>query len=87
MARVLIAERDGNVCRLLVTIITQLGHDATGWGSTIDAARGRPAVPPDVLLLDSDLPEALALADDLRARRPRLPIICMSFRGPAPQAR
>lgn len=91
MARILIAEGDANVRRLLVEIVTGLGHEAEAWEATIVGARPRSPAragtgESDVLLLDSDLPDALALAEELRARRPRLPIISMSFGESPPRA-
>ena len=76
MARVLIAERNPIVRRLLALRAERLGHEAVLWGDhdaepeTVDVALVEPA--------DA---ETLAYARSLRRERPELPIVVCSVRG------
>jgi len=73
MARVLIAEPYPEVRELLSHILTRLGHE-TVLQSSGNAPRGI-----DLLLAEPASPGTLELAQSLRAQRPELPIVVVSF--------
>src|SRR5207253_8646581 len=73
MARVLIAEPYPEVRELLSHILTRLGHE-TVLQSNENAPRGI-----DLFLAEPASPGTLELAQALRAQRPELPIVVVSF--------
>lgn len=77
MARILIAHPAASIRQLLEQVVEELGHEA---GTSADAPS---ALACDVLVLDPGWPDAYRLALKLRARRPGLPIVCVSSRSPS----
>jgi DNA-binding NtrC family response regulator len=75
MARILIAHPAASIRQLLEQVVEELGHEA---GTSPDAPG---ALACDVLVLDPDWPDACRLALKLRARRPGLPVVCVSSRS------
>jgi len=77
MARILIAYPTASIRQLLERVVAELGHEA---GTSPDAPG---AFACDVLVLDPAWPDAYRLALKLRARRPELPVVCVSSRSPS----
>ena len=75
--RILIADPDRDVCELFGHLITRIGHEPLSYRP----ARGETEDPPDVdlLLIEPALPGAFEVARAMRARQPKLPIICASI--------
>ena len=82
MGRILIAEPHADVRSLFEFVVERLGHES------MSLVRGNAAeLPPiDAMLLEPAAPAALALARDLRARSPDLPIVCASIFPAEPSA-
>ena len=77
VARILIAHPSASIRQLLEQLVAELGHEA---GTSTDAPG---ALACDVLVLDPAWPDAYRLALKLRARRPALPVVCVSSRSPS----
>ncbi len=75
MARILIAQPAASIRALVEEVVTQLGHEASTSSADADALAC------DVLVLEPDWPEAYRLALRLQARRPGLPVVCVSTRS------
>jgi CheY-like chemotaxis protein len=73
VARVLIAEPYPEVRELLSLIVRRLGH------TTVLQGRGDPPAGIDLLVAEPAARGSLALAHALRATRPDLPIVVVSF--------
>jgi len=65
-----------SIRQLLEQVVEGLGHEAAT-SPDIPSALGC-----DVLVLDPGWPDAYRLALKLRARRPELPVVCVSSRSP-----
>jgi CheY-like chemotaxis protein len=78
MASILLIERDPDVRRLLLILLTDLGHRA-------QALERDAEIPPaiDVLMLDPTSGVELEQARRARAQNPALPIVCMRFAAEA----
>ena len=79
MGRILIAEPHADVRSLFEFVVARLGHES------LSLVRGDVAeLPPvDAMIVE---PTALALARDLRARTPDVPIVCASIFPAEPSA-
>jgi len=77
MARIVIAHPAASIRRLLEQVVEELGHEAATSPDTPGALAC------DVLVLDPVWPDAYRLALKLRARRPELPVVCVSSRSPS----
>jgi CheY-like chemotaxis protein len=76
MARILIAEKQPTVRRLLELRVLRLGHEPVVWaGETVDGADV------DVAIVEPADRDTLAVAHALRRTRPDLPIVVSSVRG------
>jgi CheY-like chemotaxis protein len=75
MARILIAHPAASIRQLLEQVVEGLGHEAA---TSPDGPTGLAC---DVLVLDPGWPDAYRLALKLRARRPGLPVVCVSSRS------
>jgi DNA-binding NtrC family response regulator len=82
MGRILIAEPHADVRSLFEFVVERLGHE---WISLV-RGNGADLPPIDAVLLEPAAPAALALARDLRARSPDLPIVCASIFPAEPSA-
>ena len=71
MASILLLEGDPDVRRLLLIVLTDLGHCAT---TLEEAPHGA-----DLLIVDPVSPTHLELARSAREQKPDLPVICTSF--------
>ena len=76
MARILVAEKNPAVRRLLELRLERLGHVPVGWD---DAGTAPETV--DAALVEPADPETLAFARTLRRTEPDLPIVVSSVRG------
>ena len=78
MARILIAEADAKFRLVLEIVVCGLGHEP------VVAGEDRRPGDVDVLVLEPNLPSALAIAWALRRKDPRLPIVFTSIRTATP---
>ncbi len=76
MARILVAEKDPAVRRLLEVRLGHLGHEPVAWDG--DAARVEDV---DAALVEPADPETLWFARVLRRDQPHVPIVVSSSRG------
>jgi hypothetical protein len=82
MGRVLISEPHADVRSLFEFVVERLGHEPL----SVLRDPGDDLPPVDAMILEPAAPSALALAHDLRARSPDLPIICASIFPAEPSA-
>jgi CheY-like chemotaxis protein len=82
MGRVLISEPHADVRSLFEFVVERLGHEPLSL--LRDPGGELPTV--DAMILEPAAPAALALARDLRARSPDLPIVCASIFPAEPSA-
>ena len=77
MASILLSEADPDVRRLLVALLERLGHD-------VIVLEGGVETPPpaDLMLLEPAAPAGLEQARKIRAKRPSLPVVCVSVLPP-----
>jgi DNA-binding response OmpR family regulator len=76
VASILIIEPDSVAHKLLAEFVSDLGHQVMGPEDTASGAG------PDLVLLEPADEGSLALAQTLRARHARLPIVCVSSEHP-----
>jgi DNA-binding NtrC family response regulator len=83
MPRVLVVDDDTVTCRLLADVLTRDGATVVGESDPRRALTRAAAEPPDVAILDVQMPEmdGLSLLRGLRERLPGLPIIIMTAFG------
>jgi DNA-binding response OmpR family regulator len=82
MGRVLISEPHADVRSLFEFVVERLGHEPL----SLLREGGGDLPPIDAMILEPAAPSALALARDLRARSPDLPIVCASIFPAEPSA-
>jgi CheY-like chemotaxis protein len=81
VARVLIVEPSSEVRALLAHVVSDLGHEPIP-AQEPTAAEIASA---DVSLVEPASPQALATAQELRERRPDLPLVCVSIHPKTPE--
>ena len=82
MGRILIAEPHADVRSLFQFVVERLGHEPLTFAS--GAAADLPPV--DAVIVEPAAPAGLAVAHELRARFPDLPIVCASIYPAEPGA-
>lgn len=82
MAVFAIAESSGTISELIAFVVEQRGHTAIAGGVTRAWEQS-----PDALIADLGWAHGRALADRLRLRDPRLPIVCVSAWSPSAESR
>ena len=80
MANILIVEDDPDLRQLFLQLLSQEGHDCTACGAAEDADEALAARPPDLAILDINLPgeHGVSLAWRIRQLHPSLPLIVTS---------
>ena len=76
MARILVADKDPAVRRLLEARLDHLGHEPVSWDGETAAVHGI-----DAALVEPSDPETLWFARVLRRDQPHVPIVVSSSRG------
>ena len=82
MGRILIAEPHADVRSLFEFVVSRLGHESL----SLVRSDGAKLPPVDAMIVEPAAPTALALARDLRARSPDVPIVCASIFPAEPSA-
>lgn len=69
MAHILIIDDDAALCRMLKRIVTRIGHTVAASHTLGEGLEQGRTVPPDIVLLDVNLPDADGIEDMPRVRR------------------
>ncbi len=83
MIKVLVVDKEGSNCRIFAEAATRLGNELSFRHSLNDCLESLKTDPPDVIFIDSDLPDGNPIGDlDKLQRCPSVPtIIVMTARG------
>ena len=80
MATILIVDDEPDIVRLLERILAGRGHRVVKARDGVEALDAAAAVPPDLVVLDRNLPkiDGIEVVRRLRAGGPRIPVVMMS---------
>ncbi len=87
-AKIIVIDDDASVRASLVALLSTYGCDSKGLSSALSLLQGLDAEPPDLILLDVNMPEmdGMSALRHIRAKMPDVPVIMVTGHGSVPLA-